>query len=110
MNTPNPREYGMIPAVTLQSIQRYVCHGIGPGDFLCAVLENDLREAVGRADEYNIAALPQIVMFLHNWVPGGCWGYEGRVKVWEKTAQEEWWQEGIDTYWPEGQLWPQRRI
>ena len=31
-------------------LERWIDHHIEPGDFLCAVLENDLKEACGRAD------------------------------------------------------------
>jgi large subunit ribosomal protein L9 len=33
-------------------LRRYIENGIGPGDFLWAVLTNDLRGAIERADEY----------------------------------------------------------
>jgi hypothetical protein len=46
------------------------------------VLCNDLRSAVGRADDGNRAALADIVMFLHWEVPGRCWGSSERVAAW----------------------------
>ena len=69
----------MIPKYTLDSLTRYVEHGIPPGSFLCAVLENNLVRAVGRADRENLAALPDIVKYIYNELPSTCWGSPARV-------------------------------
>jgi hypothetical protein len=69
----------MIPQYTLDSLTRYVEHGIPPGSFLCAVLENNLVRAVGRADRENLAALPEIVKYIYNELPSTCWGSPARV-------------------------------
>ena len=45
--------YGNIPEHMLQSLNLYVKKGVPVGDFLTAVLSNDLFEAVGRADNDN---------------------------------------------------------
>ncbi len=63
-------EYEIIPSTTQASITRYVEQGIKPGGFLTAVLSNDLRNATGRADEQNLAALPAIVRWFANQCPG----------------------------------------
>ena len=64
----------MIPQYTLDSLTRYVEHGIPPGSFLCAVLENNLVRSVGRADRENLAALPEIVKYVYNEIPSNAWG------------------------------------
>lgn len=64
------------------SIDRYVEHGILTGGFLQAVISNDLREAMGRADEGSRQIVFQIVSYLHNDVPAGCWGSPGRWDEW----------------------------
>ena len=64
----------MIPKYTLDSLTRYVEHGIPPGSFLCAVLENNLFSAINRADRDNLAALPEIVKYIYNELPSFCWG------------------------------------
>jgi hypothetical protein len=61
---------------------RYLVHRLQPGHFLTAVLENDLREAMGRADEQSRAGLFQIVKFLYNDAPSICWGSPERVQQW----------------------------
>lgn len=60
----------------------YVLHGILPGSFLRAVLENDLREACNRADEINQRAIYQHVFFLRNYAPMWCWGSPEAVREW----------------------------
>lgn len=60
----------------------YLLHGISPGSFGLAVLENDLREACARADEENQRALYRHVYFLYNYAPSGCWGSPEQVNEW----------------------------
>lgn len=52
------------------------------GDFLMAVLSNDLRGACQRADDENIENLPAYVAYLYNEAPGACWGSPEKVKEW----------------------------
>ena len=58
----------------VDGVQRYLEHGIRPGDFLTAVLCNDLKEACGRADFTNRYLLFDIVNWLYNEAPLGSWG------------------------------------
>jgi hypothetical protein len=78
-----------IPQYTLDSINRWVCKGIYPGGFLCAVLTNDLMGAVGRADQTNIAVLVDIVRYVYNWIPGECWGSKEKMAAWSAQKQRE---------------------
>ena len=48
----------LVPKTLIDSLERYVEHHIKPGSFLRAVLENNLVEAVSRADFINIRILP----------------------------------------------------
>ena len=72
----------LIPESTRGAIERYVVNRIRTGGFLYAVLTNDLRGAMATADNDNLAALKVIVGFLHNEVPGICWGSADRVRLW----------------------------
>ena len=65
---------------------RWVVYGVEPGDFLQAVLKNDLREAIGRADDINRHSLFAIVSWLYNEAPGGCWGSEEKYNNWIGTG------------------------
>jgi hypothetical protein len=60
----------------------WITKGILPGDFLTAVLENNLMEAFGRADEVNQAHLFDICFFLYNHAPGGCHGSRKTMLEW----------------------------
>lgn len=43
------------------ALERYLNNGIMPGSFMTAVLENNLKEAIGRADMTNRSNLHNIV-------------------------------------------------
>ena len=72
----------VIPARMGPALDRWVVNGQLPGEFLQAVLRNDLREAVGRADAENLAALPAYIGFLYNEAPGASWGSAEKVAAW----------------------------
>lgn len=71
-----------IPARMAPALDRWIEHGQLPGEFLQAVLRNDLREAVGRADPENLIALPAYVGYLYNEAPGACSGSPEKVQAW----------------------------
>jgi len=74
--------YSAIPGHTQQAIERYVVHGVEPGEFLRACLCNDLFGAVGKADSSNKANLPAIAQFIYNRIPRECYGSSERVDAW----------------------------
>lgn len=59
-------EYEAIPDNLRGSIERYVEHRIKPGDFMTAVLNNDLKNAVLRADETSRSVLHLIILWFAN--------------------------------------------
>ena len=71
-----------IPQHTKEALDRYVQDRILPGGFLMSVLTNDLFGAVGRADSENLAALADIVKYVYNELPSGCWGSRDAVYAW----------------------------
>ena len=77
-----------MPEHTKQSIDDYVKHG-ECGDFLEAVLSNDLTEAVCRADFENLAALEAIVKYVYNHIPRVCWGSPEKVRAWREARRAE---------------------
>lgn len=66
----------------------YRDHGHPVGDFLTAVLANDLVEAIGRADLYNSWLLPIYVGFLYNEFPSDAWGSREKVAAWIQAHAE----------------------
>lgn len=71
-----------IPEYMHGGIRRYLDDRIPPGDFLMAVLCNDLREACGRADDENINLLPVYIAYFYNEAPASCWGSLEKVERW----------------------------
>ena len=70
-----------LPATLQQGLLRYLDHGIEPGHFLTAVITNNLFEAVGRADNQSLVALPDIVKFI---TPHSCWGSKEKMAKYQK--------------------------
>jgi len=79
----------MIPLHLKEAFDRYVDHGIEPGGFLMAVLENNLCQAVGRADDQNIQILKDIVAYVYNDMPSECWGSPEKVRAWRALFDTE---------------------
>lgn len=75
-------EYNKIPEHIMASLRRYADHHVPCGHFLTAVLSGDLFGAIGRADDVCAAALPQIVKYIYNEMPGECWGNKNAVNLW----------------------------
>lgn len=78
-----------IPERMMPSIRRYIDHGVKPCDFLTAVICNDLKEAVGRADDENIGALPAYVRYFYNDAPSNCWGSPETMREWLASFDKE---------------------
>ena len=66
----------------LAALRRYVDHGVPVGDFLRNVICNDLKNAVGHADDDNLRNLPAFVGWFYNECPMGCWGSEQAYLTW----------------------------
>jgi hypothetical protein len=71
-----------IPEHMMRSLRRYIQQGAPVGDFLTAVLENDLGKACGHADSENLQNLPAFVAYLYNEAPSGCHGSPEKVRAW----------------------------
>lgn len=72
----------MIPPLILESLTRYVEIGCPVGDFLQAVIANDLVEAFSRADHHSTDAMAAIVGFVYNELPSNCWGSRAVYRAW----------------------------
>lgn len=68
----------------LDSLTRYAREGIPTGDFLTAVLQNDLKEAFARADNFSRWAMFAIVKHVYNKMPALCQGSPAKVEAWLK--------------------------
>ena len=74
--------YSLLPTHIQDGMRQHVEHGHHVGGFLTAVLSNDLKESLGRADSECREKMFDIVSFLYNEVPSLCWGSEKKVKEW----------------------------
>jgi len=79
----------MIPQLLQDGLDRYVKRGIACGDFLTAVLENNLMEAFGRADDLNRINLFNICKYVYNEMPGACHGSPAKVREWLNKFKTE---------------------
>jgi len=82
-------DYATIPPHMQEAIRRYVVQGIKPGDFLTGVITNDLRRAVGCADEQNIGLLKLYVQWFYNEAPGSCWGSLENMNEWMNARMQD---------------------
>ena len=71
-----------IPAPIFRGLQNWITNGVTPGQFLCAVLRNDLKSAIQLADEDSTYALPAIVNYLYWEAPSACHGSYEKVSKW----------------------------
>ena len=74
---------GGVPENLHDGLVLWVTDGVQPSSFLRAVLRNDLRDALARADGFSMWGLHALVCSLHNDAPGPAWGSQVAVDVWK---------------------------
>ncbi len=79
-------KYDQLPEYMQGGAQRYIEHGIVPGDFLTAILENDFVHAYGIADETNTACMRDWAAWLYNDCPSAAWGSHEIVIAWIESG------------------------
>lgn len=82
-------EYEQVPEHMRVALRAYVLEGRRPGDFLTAVICNDLRNAVGRADDENLPLLKIYVQWFYNVAPSSCWGSSYNMLKWCESRRAE---------------------
>lgn len=78
-----------IPYNMHEGLSHYILYGGRTGSFLEAVISNDLKEAVSRADSPNQQALVKYVRFLYNYAPIGSWGSPEAFERWRRLGGYE---------------------
>jgi hypothetical protein len=76
----------IIPGHLVYGIDAHIQSGQPTGSFLNAVLRNNLRDAIGRADDEALQALPAIVGWFYNEAPAHCWGSPEKVSRWQEMG------------------------
>ena len=71
-----------IPEHIVESLEAFKANGRPVGDFLRAVLSNDLTDAVGRADSENAKILAEIVKHVYWEMPADSWGSRDKYNHW----------------------------
>jgi hypothetical protein len=74
--------YDLIPERMMESVKAYIRDGRPTGQFLQAIICNDLLEACGRADDENIRIIPIFVSYFYNEAPSPCWGSKEAYVKW----------------------------
>lgn len=72
----------LFPTWALAPLVAWVEHGRDPGDFLRAVLANDLIGAVTMADDLNLPLVAAIAVFCRGRLPHDAWGSSEKVQAW----------------------------
>lgn len=79
--------YSKLPTGLQGGVKRYIEHGINPGHFLSAIIDNNLKEACARADDINRHLLFDICSWFYNEAPAQCWGSREKHERWIKQFQ-----------------------
>jgi len=74
---------------TKDAIDAHVREGRPCGDFVTAVLMNDLKEAYIRADDDNRRDMQEIVGYCYNNIPHPCWGSPDKVYAWRRRFDND---------------------
>ncbi len=73
---------GRLPHYMEGGTRRWLEQGIHPGNFLSAVISNDLFEAFGLADSENCDAMFEWIRFFYNETPADSHGSPEAMKAW----------------------------
>lgn len=71
-----------LPGYMHPGLARYVLDHTPPGEFLQAIIYNDLGAALRHADDTNKELLHNYVKFFYNEMPAECWGSLEAYKAW----------------------------
>jgi len=83
-----------LPRLFIEALDRYVNEGVPTGDFLRAVLENDLMTAFKRATPGNEHHLRPLIDFCFEYLPTCSRGSKMAVRDWiEKAKERRVWEE-----------------
>lgn len=75
-------KYDILPEHMRHGMKLYIEKGIPGGDFMTAVLENNLVEAFQRADNTNLDHMTEWARFLYWEMPSEAWGSPEKVQAW----------------------------
>lgn len=71
-----------VPEGIFGGIKHYVLYGLHPGSCLEAILSNKLLQSFETADEHTQTYMFEILKYIYNETPMGCWGSEVKYYAW----------------------------
>ena len=73
-----------------RSFRQFALQGHTPpkGSFVYACLTNDLSLTLGKADDQMSEVIDDVVLYLNNCIPIGCWGSEDTIQNWEGLTSD----------------------
>ena len=71
----------------INDLQAYKDRGVVPGNFLQAVLHNDLMGAVRFGDDEVLREMREIIQFIRKELPAQAYGSQEEVKEWIKSKR-----------------------
>jgi len=89
MNLPFVFRGIVLPEHLRESLIEYVFSGRPTGGFLEACIDNDLHQAVNRADPESLNVIPAVLGYLYLDCPAGCWGFKGAAQRWIEKKRKE---------------------
>ena len=78
-------DYKDVPPHLLDALDAFGREARPVGDFLTAVLENDLCKTFAHADTENRPHIGALIKYVYNQLPGECWGSKEKVVAWERA-------------------------
>lgn len=72
-----------IPGNLHAGIANYIDRGVEPGDFLRAVIQNNLKDSIQYCSS-DFEVIKDLVCFLYNEFPSLAWGSKERYDSWRK--------------------------
>ena len=81
-------KWSTIPNPAMRSgLERYLTHGLLPGDFLSALLRNDLVDTFAHADRINSELIREWAKWIYWEFPSTAWGSKEIMLAWSKERQ-----------------------
>lgn len=81
------------PIDSMRSLYQYVTEGSIPGDFVMAILQNDLYGAIGNAPLLEVDGIIALTQYLLICFPIQCYGNPDKVGKWlNETKQSKMWK------------------
>jgi hypothetical protein len=78
-----------VPDYMVEAFVKYILTGHPMGSFATSVVQNDLMDAVSRADPTNAGKLRETMLWFYNYTPSPCWGSVQNYKRWRAQGGME---------------------